>query len=73
MRFKRQCSLNVKKQYAPEAADDVPTQKKMFAALFFTAETVSNRNPQSRGQGLRGESKVAILQLLQDGNEHHQE
>ena len=41
-------------------------QKKLFMTLFSTAKTVSNRNPQSRGQGLSGESKVALMQLLHD-------
>lgn len=60
----------IKKQYTPNSDDSVPQQKKMFAALFSTAKTVGNRNPQSRGQGLSGESKVAILQLLQDEKKH---
>ena len=41
-------------------------QRKLFWTLFSTAKTVSNRNPQSRGQGLSGESKVAIMQLLHE-------
>lgn len=68
MSLKRRHSL--KKQYTPNATDSVTQQKKMFTALFTTAKTVGNRNPQSRGQGLSGESKVAILQLLQDETKH---
>lgn len=46
-------------------------QKKLFMTLFSTAKTVSNRNPQSRGQGLSGESKVAIMQLLHDDEDDY--
>ena len=38
--------------------------KKMEIALFSYSKTVGNRNPQSRGQGISGENKVAILNLL---------
>lgn len=48
-------------------------QKKLFMTLFTTAKTVSNRNPQSRGQGLSGESKAAILQLLHDDSGNHRQ
>ena len=54
------------KNKKPGQKDNTETRKKMFAALFTTAKSVSHRNPQSRGQGLSGESKVSILQLLQN-------
>ena len=46
-------------------------QNKLFTTLFSTAKTVSNRNPLSRGQGLSGESKVAIMQLLYDEEDNY--
>lgn len=65
MKYKRRQLPNANKQNTAES-DNILSRKKMFTALFTTAQTVSNRNPQSRGQGLSGESKVAILQLLQN-------
>jgi hypothetical protein len=60
----------MKKPQKQQGVDQEKQRKrKMFTALFTTAKTVSYRNPQSRGQGLSGESKVAILQLLQDEKE----
>lgn len=67
MKYKRRQLPNTNKQSTAES-DNILSRKKMFTALFTTAQTVSNRNPQSRGQGLSGESKVAILQLLQNEN-----
>ena len=56
-----------KKDKNPEKpAKPTKRDEKMTMALFTTAKCVSNRNPQSRGQGLSGESKAAILQMLRD-------
>ena len=52
--------------FTPKKTATKPQQKKLFLTLFSTAKTVSNRNPQSRGQGLSGKSKVAIMQLLHE-------
>ena len=69
MKYKRSQLPNANKQNIEES-DNGLSHKRIFTALFTTAQTVSNRNPQSRGQGLSGESKVAILQLLQNENKH---
>ena len=35
-------------------------------AMYIAGKTVGNRNPMSRGQGYSGESKLAVLQMMQD-------
>ncbi len=58
--------LSGRKKKAKNPVKPTKRDEKMTMALFTTAKCVSNRNPQSRGQGLSGESKAAILQMLRD-------
>lgn len=60
-----------KKQAISKSNKDELRKHRMFTALFFGGRNVGNRNPQSRGQGISGDTKVVLTQLLWDDKERH--
>ena len=57
-----------KRKEQRQAKEQIAKNVEMRRAMYSVEKTVGNRNPMSRGQGYSGESKVAILQMMQDND-----